>query len=264
MKRKFDWWDNDGGFFGKRYIEGDDSVEGFIPNKKERLNERTRREVNGIIYLTKIKERSEILDLPCGYGRHSIELANQGFSVVGMDINVEHLLKAKEDAKGKNILFLKKDMRNIGKENYDKFDLVINMFYSFGFFEDEKDNEKSMKEIYNALRDSGKFVLHTDVFPEMFKNGNYRFREERHLSNNKKLIIEEEYNNKTHRINGSWTIISKIGKDKLTPYSVRIYTKDEFEALAKKIGFRKTKFYGSFNGDKLTSLSSELIMIAEK
>jgi len=263
MEKKINWWSNEGGFFGKGYIEGDNSLEGFIPNRKERLYERTKREVDGVIFLTKLKT-GVILDLPCGYGRHSTELANRGFEVVGMDINEEHLTISKKNAKNKNVSFLNKDMRNIGKENYNKFDLVINMFYSFGFFENEKDNENSMKEFYNSLKKGGKLVLHTDVSPELIEHGNYQFNEERNLINNKKLIIQEKYDSKTHRINGSWLIVSKNGQHKLTPYSVRIYTKSEFETLAKKVGFKNIVFYGSFNGDKFNHNSSELIMIAEK
>ena len=162
------------------------------------------------------------------------------------------------------IVFLKRDMREIGKENYDKFDAVINMFYSFGFFEKESDNYKTMKEFYNALKKGGKLLLHTDVSPEMFEGGEYRFEEERTLKNGKKLIIKEHYNNKTKRIEGSWTIVFNGYGEKLTPYSMRIYSKGEFESLAKEAGFNSIKFYGSFNGDKFNNTSSELIMVAEK
>ena len=264
MRNQKEWWENKAGFFGEKYIEGDDSNEGFIPNKKQNLSERTKREVDGIIKIANIKKNDTILDIPCGYGRHSIELAKRGFHVVGIDINEEHLNKAKENSKEQEIVFLKKDMRNIGKENYNQFGLVINMFYSFGFFEKEEDNEKTMIEFYNALKDNGKFILHTDVSPEMFEAGKYKFKEERILSNKKKLLIEEKYNSDSKRIEGSWTILSKNNKEKLTPYSVRIYTKKEFEYLTKKIGFKTVKFYGSFEGEEFTSNSSELIMVAEK
>jgi len=257
MKSEVEWWNNGGGFFGQKYIEGDDSIEGFIPGKKERLSERTKREVEGVIKLTKTKKEDRILDIPCGYGRHSIELTRNGFSVTGIDINEEHLKIAKKNSEGQQIKFLKKDMRNIGKDNYNQFDLV-------GFFEKEKDNEKTIKEFYNALRKNGKFLLHTDISPEMFEGGKYRFKEERNLAEGKTLIIEEKYNNKNKRMEGSWTIISKNGEERLTPYSVRIYSKEEFEELAKRTGFKKIKFYGSFEGEKFTSGSPELIMVAEK
>lgn len=262
MKSNREWWESEGGFFGQKYMEGDNSLEGFIPGKKEDLIQRTKREIEGIITLAKLKEGSKVLDVPCGYGRHSIELKRRGFQVTGIDINEEHLTKARDEEE--KIDFLKKDMRNIGKENYNKFDIVINMFYSFGFFKKEEDNKKVMKEFYNALKNNGKLLLHTDVSPEMFGQGKYRFGEERTLSNGKKLVIEETYNAHTRRIEGSWTLISKNKKEKLTPYSVRIYSKQEFESLAKESGFAKVTFYGSFKGNVFTSDSPELIMIAEK
>ncbi|MEK6800394.1 MAG: class I SAM-dependent methyltransferase [Nanoarchaeota archaeon] len=262
--KNLEWWENEGGFFGEKYMEGDDSLEGFIPNKKQLLSERTKREVNGIITLSAIREGAKILDIPCGYGRHSIELSKKGFSVVGIDINEKHLIKAKKESKGLSIEFIKKDMRDIGKENYNKFDLVTNMFYSFGFFEKEKENDKAMGEFYNALKNKGKFILHTDVSPEILEGKNYRLREKRTLANGKELVIEEKYNKQNNRMEGSWTILSKNNENKLTPYSVRIYSKTEFEALAKKVGFKNVKFYGSFKGDVFDNNSLELIMVAEK
>jgi ubiquinone/menaquinone biosynthesis C-methylase UbiE len=121
-----------------------------------------------------------------------------------------------------------------------------------------------MSEFYNVLKKGGKFLLHTDVSPEMFESGKYKFNEERRISNGRKLLIKEAYNIKTKRIEGSWTLVSINGVEKLAPYSVRIYTKDEFEVLAKKVGFKKVQFYGSFNGAEFSSNSSELIMVAEK
>src|SRR3989344_4483461 len=262
--KKSEWWESNGGFFGEKYIEGDDSIEGFIPNQKESLFKRTKREVEGIINLTKIKKEDNILDIPCGYGRYAIALAKKGFQVTGIDINEAHLKKAKEDSQKQKINFLKEDMINIGNENYNKFDFGINMFYSFGFFKKEEDNQKSMQEFYNALKNGGKLLLHTDVSPEMFEGGNYRFKEERTLTNGKRLIIDEKYNSKNRRMAGSWTIVSKSGKESLPPYSVRIYTKEEFEIMARKGGFKKGKFYGSFEGDNFDKNSSELIMVAEK
>jgi hypothetical protein len=60
-------------------------------------------------------------------------------------------------------------------------------------------------------------------------------------------------------------LIDKNGfQEQLTPYSVRIYSKEEFEDMAKKTGFRETRFYGSFDGESFSKDSKELIMVARK
>src|SRR3989344_6470670 len=269
------WWSNTGGFFGSKYIEGDQSLEGYIPGRLESLEQRTKREVEGIVKMLDLKVNSRILDCPCGYGRHSIALAEMGMEVFGVDINDTHLKLAERESnrkfnpsgraywKSSMPVFMIGDMRNlpfVGEVNS-----VINMFYSFGFFETEEENEKVMKEFYKTLLPEGQLLLHTDVSPEIIDSGKYRFNETRTLENGKRLRISEAYDSNAKRINGSWTILSKSGRlSKLTPYSVRIYSMNELEELARKTGFIETRFYSSFNGDLFTKDSKELIMISKK
>jgi len=236
------WWEDRGGFFGNQYMIGDNSIEGYIPGKKESLEQRTNREVDGIISLLNPRPHAWILDVPCGYGRHTIELRKRGYFTSGVDINEEFLKIAKEQAKV--VLdykhpweipnFEKRDMRTleyyskyIGKLKWiNHFDFLINMFYSFGFFSDEE-NKATMKTFYDALNKErgGKLLLHTDVSPEMILQGDYRLSEIRSLKDDKKLIIREEYDPKTKRINGSWTILNNGDSKRLTPYSKNLFSK---------------------------------------
>jgi 2-polyprenyl-3-methyl-5-hydroxy-6-metoxy-1,4-benzoquinol methylase len=133
--RKNQWWSEKYGFFGKHYLGGDNSRDGYLAVKKQTLEERTATEVAGIIRLLDLKEKQKILDVPSGYGRHSIELAKKGLIITGSELNSVHLNKAKQKAKKENlaIKFVKENMIDI---KYDReFDAVINVFYSFGFFE---------------------------------------------------------------------------------------------------------------------------------
>ncbi|MBU0471300.1 MAG: class I SAM-dependent methyltransferase [Nanoarchaeota archaeon] len=299
------WWDNNGGFFGSQYIIGDDSTNGYLPNKQETLEERTQREVDGIIKLLDLIEnpkiipnnrRPLILDCPCGYGRHTIELLRKGYHTVGYDINDKHLFKAKQklntmlretypelkdlDALNLEGFFYKRDMRTLidckkWARKYDvifsgavseKFDAVINMFYSFGFFETEEENKKVMEEFYKVLKEKGQLLIHTDVSPEIILQGkNYKLSEKRNIKNGGQLHIEESYNPNSKRISGSWTIIDSEGRTiQLTPYSVRIYSADEFKSMALNVGFSKVDIYGSFNGDSFAPNSNEMIVVAKK
>ena len=69
------WWSEKYGFFGDFYMQGDDSKEGYLISKKQNLKQRTTAEVDGVIRLLDLKQKSKILDIPCGYGRHSIDPA---------------------------------------------------------------------------------------------------------------------------------------------------------------------------------------------
>lgn len=258
---------NDGGFFGQNYIDGDNSLDGYILGKKEKLKERTQREAEGIIYLLKLTSGSKILDVPCGYGRHSIYLAKKGFKVTGLDINEEHLKKAIIDAEKEKVqvLFRKEDMKLIGKDYEKIYDSLINMFYSFGFFSEEE-NIQTMKSFYNSLKDGGKMLIHTDVSPEMIINKTTQTDAVRKLPNGNKLIIIENFNFQNKRMEGSWETTDNVGKPihKRAYYSVRIYSKEEFEDLIKKVGFKEVKVYGSFNGEEFSEKSKEMIIVAQK
>ncbi|MFH1551794.1 MAG: class I SAM-dependent methyltransferase [bacterium] len=127
------WWAEKDGFFGKHYLEADNSIKGFLFDREKTLKERTLTEVNGLISVLDLRGYEKILDIPCGYGRHSIELAKRGFSLVGSDLNSIHLRKAKRDVEKAEvkIKFVKEDMIKI---RYDsEFDVLINMFFLLVF-----------------------------------------------------------------------------------------------------------------------------------
>ncbi len=262
-----EWWKGSY-FFGRRYFEPDNSDEGYIPGKKETLEERTKREGEGIIDLLKLKEGSNVVDVPCGYGRHSIYLASKGHNVTGLDIDKEHLEKAVIDSSNKDVKvnFLERDMRNIGEDLYGKYDALVNMFYSFGFFEKEEDNVQTMKEFYSALKEGGQMLIHTDVSPEMIKNQTTQTDAVRVLPDGNKLVILEMYNAENKRMEGSWETTDGIGRviHPRSFYSVRIYTKDEFVDMAKNCGFKDVNVYGSFKGEKFDYNSKEMIVVGKK
>ena len=275
-KKQEAWWDNKGGFFGRNlYMRGDDNLEGYLLGADEALNQRTKREAEGALRLAGINMPSKILDIPCGYGRHSCFFHKMGHTVLGIDINEEHLDEAKKYAMSeeannrysRNLQFLKGDMRKLPKKIRSKFDLLTNMTLSFGFFEDEEENVQSMREFYRTLREGGKLILHTDVSPEIINsNVGYPLSEKRNLRDGGKLFINEKYDPISKRLNGTWTLIGEKGEEEqLTPYSVRIYTANEFMDMAREVGFKSAEVYGSFQGEKFDkNTSKEMILVAKK
>lgn len=259
------WWEGSGGFFNDVYLEGDNSYDGFLKSPQD-LETRTKLEVEGIMKLCKLKPKGTVMDLPSGYGRHSISLARKGFNVTGVDINDKFLKTASSVAKGlglSNVKFIKKDMRHIEFKNL--FDAAINMFYSFGFFESEDDNFKAIKNFHKALKPKGNFLLHTHItLPKILKN-DYKKHEIRTLKTGNKLELIRDYDPVTKRENGQWYILNKDGTKKISSiYSMRIYDTSEFEDMCKKAGFRKVEFYSNWNGTPYHDSSQLLIMVATK
>jgi SAM-dependent methyltransferase len=257
------WWQEEAGFFGDFYREGDNSKQGYLIESKQTLEERTKIEVGGVLKLLQIPERSKILDCPCGYGRHSIELAERGYNITGIDINLEHLRIAIQNMRSqiRNLDFKKGNMLDL---NYNpNFDAVINMFYSFGFFETDEENFRVLENFYKALKPGGKFLMHTDVNIPRIINGKYREDETRELVSGGSLRIIDKYNPEKKRIDGSW-IIEKNGNVEQKDYSVRVYTKEEFEKMCLLAGFSSVVTYSNWNGEEYSEKSEDMIVVAMK
>lgn len=257
------WWEDQGGFFGRKYIEGDDSLEGFL-STPQTLGLRTEREVDGIVSLLGLAPGATVLDCPCGYGRHSIALARRGLEVVGSDINQEMLAVAEQQANGTgNLRFARENM--ISLRYRGEYDAVINMFLAFGFFEGEGENLQVLENFRAALRPGGSFLLHTDVNVSRLVSGTYRLRETRSLKSGRKLEIVESYDRDRKRLNGQWILIGADGaREELPAYSCRIYTAEELATLCRWAGFDSVSFFGGWDGRELSDESEEMIVVASR
>lgn len=206
-----------------------------------------------------IKPGTKILDMACGAGRHAIILARKNFDVTAVDLS-ENLLKvAMQNAKNEKlpIYFIHSDIRNFNSEI--KFDLVLNLFTSFGYFETDDENYSVLEKAYKLLNKNGFFVL--DYF-----NSDYL---KKNLIKSSKEIIGDEEIFQQRKIEGSRVIkkimIQKNGESKEYTESVRMYNYEELTEQLKKIGFDIYKTFGDFLGNKFDPQnSSRLILICKK
>lgn len=258
------WWDEDYAFFGRFYMEGDNSKEGYLAERQLSIRERTREDADGVIRLLALGGTERILDIPCGYGRHSIELAKRGFRLVGSDINSAHLSQAIAEAEAMHLAvdFRKENMTEISY--FNEFDAVINMCFSFGFFETDEDNMLVLQKFYSALKSGGKFLMHTDVNIPRIHAGKYKEHEVRSLYSGNQLKIVDQFDPVTRKLNGSWTIISPDGNEVRKDYSVRVYEKDEFIGMCLDAGFKDCIAYSSWSGDQYSEDSEEIMFVATK
>lgn len=257
------YWEDGAGFFGRPYIEGDDSLEGYLSTPLD-LQQRTEYEVEGIVRLLDLKPPRRILDCPCGYGRHSVRFARMGYEVVGNDINSEMLEAAREAAAGlSNISLVQRNMQHLPYEN--EFDALTNIFYSFGFFDTDEENNNVVRRFYRALKPGGKFLMHTDINIPRVLSGKYKFHELRELRSGRVLEIIEQYDPATNRLSGQWILIGRDGSRQTCPeYSTTVYTFDQFAAVCREAGFTEVKGYGNWDGSPLTEDSEDMIIVAVK
>ncbi len=112
--------------------------------------------IDALVDYLRFRKHSHILDLACGAGRHSNYLATKGFKVTGLDLSAESIERAKANAH-QNASFGVADMRELGYKA--EFDHVLNLFTSFGYFDDFADNLKVLQGVFKALKPGGRFVL---------------------------------------------------------------------------------------------------------
>ncbi len=211
----------------------------------------------------------KILDIGCGTGRHSIELAKRGNNVTGIDLSESMLKRAKEKAASQNITvnFLKLDARNLRSK--DEFDLVIMLCEGgFSLMETDEMNFKILENAVNALRPKGKLIFTTlnGLFP-LFHSVKDFFDSNTKEGNS--INSEITFDLMTFRDTSSLDFEDDSGNKKKLKCSVRYYVPSEITWMLKSLGFKSINIYGAKLGafsrnDKLTTEDFEMLVVAEK
>ncbi|BCX15760.1 MAG: methyltransferase type 11 [Candidatus Parcubacteria bacterium] len=237
--------------------------------------QRTEKEVSFLLKFIKEKfknKKIKILDLACGYGRHSIPLAQAGYLVTGVDYSDYFLRLAKKEAKKlklKNVEFIKKDMRKIDFKN--EFDLVINMFTSFGYFENENDNILILKKVYQALKKKEYFIFDLDNYHQridwLIKEGKRVdgfLIVSRTVKQSNGLEVTTTYGLNPLELKAFIERKWIEGKAKSYKGIYLLYPLNEICNYLKLLNFKIEKFYGDFDGRKFTFDSLRMIIVAKK
>ncbi len=201
--------------------------------------------------------KSKILDICCGQGRHVSILAKHNFQVFGLDLSRTLLDIAKQNTKShSSVNFIQADMRSLPVTT--EFDLVLNLFTSFGYFESDNENSLVLHQMYNVLKRKGFFVF--DYFNSSFVENNLIPVHEQNINN---VSIKQERYIKDSRINKKISIV-KDGKNSVFYESVKIYQPEEIYALLENAGLKITKIFGNYSGSEFKKESSRLLIIGEK
>jgi SAM-dependent methyltransferase len=112
--------------------------------------------IDKLVGLLQPAKDSRFLDLACGKGRHSLYLHKKGFDVTGIDLSAHSIGYARQ-SESEHLHFYIHDMRKLFRTNY--FDYVLNLFTSFGYFENDRDNNAVISSGAKALKPGGCFVL---------------------------------------------------------------------------------------------------------
>lgn len=252
-KNERPWYSAKSGLFGAEYMR---------EYKDILTEERTQKEVNFILKTVKLKRGSKILDIPCGFGRHSIELAKRGYDVTGQDINGYFLDLARRSAKKHDVSprFLKADMRKIDFEN--EFDLVLNLFTSIGYFEKEDDDILFLREASKSLKKGGKLLVDTVNRERVL--GDYMKKSWSELQDGTIILFERKFDQVSGTSYEQRIVIDKAGRRKRISIVLRLYALSELISLVERSGFKFESVFGDFEGGEYGLKSTRCIVLASK
>lgn len=122
---------------------------------KDRDYEEAQLLMDNLTQYLNLPDDAKILDLACGKGRHSIYLSKLGYDVTGADISENSITEARK-SQNETLHFMRHDMREPFSQ---KFDAIFNLFTSFGYFDDDSDNLKTLQSIKESLTETGFAVI---------------------------------------------------------------------------------------------------------
>lgn len=208
---------------------------------------------------------SRVLDVPCGQGRHAHLLAEAGFRINGLDYS-EHLLKV---ARGRGtsaaLKYFRGDMRKLPSRWTGRFDAVINLFTSFGFFSNPSDDVRVIAEFVRVLRPQGVLLWHGGSRDGIMAR--FIARDWWETTDGATTIAHRR---SFDPLSGILTIDSVIhrGKSRAPPirrtHRIRLYTASRLAELCAGAGLIVEEAYDGFTCRPLSRKSSEMMLVARK
>jgi len=206
--------------------------------------ERTVQAVEAIAGRLGLEPGSRLLDVGCGHGRIALPLAGRGIRVTGVDTSTRSLALARDAAaaEGLEVELRELDMREL---DYDvEFDGAVNVFSSFGYFDDETDDRRVLAGIARALKPGGALLLDVVHPPGLFRVYRERWWEE--LDDGVVWLQEHEWDARRCRNRGVWTFLRPDGTRSELRHSIRLYTTVELGALLADAGLEVDGVWGGW------------------
>jgi SAM-dependent methyltransferase len=201
-----------------------------------------------------------ILDIGCGRGRHARALARRGYCMTGVDLSEEAIEEARAEAAAEDLdattSFQVGDMREPVCE--DCADGVVNLFTSFGYFEEDTENQRALAAMATALRPGGWFLqdfLNAPVVADSLGASEHETEEG--------VRIHQDRWIENGRVNKKITIEHDDGTDSFQE-SVRLYTLDDLKEMYAAVGLTLAELFGDYDGAEYTPESPRLLLHARK
>lgn len=213
-----------------------------------------------VVALIGLEPGASVLDLCCGVGRHSLELARRGYNVTGVDRTLSYLEKARKQAEEEKleVEFVQDDMRNFVRP--ESFDCVISMYTSWSYFEDPDEDRQVILNAYSSLKPGGKLLVEThgkETLAKIFLERNWERIDD--------VIVLQE-----RKVSQNWSwmwnrwIMFKGDECIEKELSHRLYAGTEMVDLLTGCGFSRVEIYGDLDGNPYDHTARRMTTVGYK
>jgi SAM-dependent methyltransferase len=222
--------------------------------------EDTARDADRVERLLGCDPGAPILDVPCGEGRVTVELAVRGYRMTGLDLTAPLIADGRDEARRRavDVRLVQADMRAMPLSG--AFDAAFCLWGSFGYFDHEGDRGFA-RGVATALRPGGRFLLETlvaeSLLPTFQKRGWTRLGD---------LVVLEErtWDHERGRIETEWTFAGVGMEPSTDTSSIRVYTYRELRSLLAEAGFDAFEGFDHRTGEPFGLGASRLALVATK
>ncbi len=207
-------------------------------------------------------ESGDVLDIPCGPGRHSLPLARRGFRVTGVDLTQPLLDRARASARdeGLAVEWVQEDMRTFRREQ--AYDIALNSFTSLGYFDEWEENVDVVRNILASLRPGGWFFLETlgkeglaSVFREVFAED---------LPDGRIFLQRHQIVDSWRRIVNEWSFIDGDRITERWSFEHWLYAAGELIDMFRAVGFTDVETYGGWTDQPYGPRTRRLLVVGRR
>lgn len=222
----------------------------------------TKQEVDFLISELNIKQGQHLLDIPCGFGRHSIELAKRGYQLTGIDISETFIKPLNEKIKSEKLPIhtIQADILSVKFDN--TFSGAICMGNSFGYFNFEK-MKLFVEKVSSSLKVGSKFVINSGMIAESILPNFSIYQNKSFTVGNITMDITNIYN-----VEDSYMIsnllFTKEGKREEHSFKHFVFTLGEVKRLLKLFGLKTIATYSSLSKEEYKLGDQQIYIVAEK
>ena len=218
-------------------------------------------EVEGVLNLLGVAPGAKLLDLCCGPGRHAVELARRGFAVTGVDRTASYLDLARGRAAqaGLDIEFVQDDMRRFRRA--ESFDGAINLYTSFGYFEDPAENFQVLLNLHASLKPGARLVMELmgkEIMARIFAPKDWH-----ELPDGSLFLAEREIVESWNKMRDKWILV-RGGERRVLEFTHFLYSGEELAGLLRQAGFQRVSIHGGLDGSPYDRNALRLVAVGER